>query len=123
MLNLIFNFRTRAIVNYMLALFLLTSALYDFLSDVMIQFNLFLGTLLIVLTNITDFKYSLFKRITIRTYGRIELSFAISLIVLPAFFFSYLEIFDIAFCISLGAILILLNIITDKTKEYDYSLT
>ena len=58
-----------------------------------------------------------------KTYGRIELSLAVSLIVLPAFFFAYLEVFDIAFCLSFGAILILLNMTTDTTNERGYSLT
>lgn len=117
------NCKTRAIANYLLVLFLWFSDYLEFLSSILIICNKVLAFIILSLSLTTNFKYGIIKLFSIRTYGKIERTIAVLLLFLPLLFFSILEIYDITFCIGFGAILIILNIITDFcTYKYRYTL-
>lgn len=123
MLNTLLNCRTRAIVNYLLVAFLLLSSYLNFLSETLIFCNKILGSMILLLTILTNFKYGVIKVFSMKMNGRIERILAVLLIVLPFPFISFLGIYDVTFYVSLGATLIILNIITDyRTYRYRYTL-
>ena len=119
----LFDFRTRAIVNYVIILLLLLINISFSLSSVALFYTKILGIFLLVLTLITNFKYGLINIFSMKTIQVIEFILTIVLISIPLFLIDELEVIDIVFFCSSGAILVIINSFTDcENSENKHTL-
>ena len=119
----LFNFNSRALVNYVLVLLLFFSEVCTFLSDASLLCIKLIAVFLLILTLITNYKFALIKVFSIRTSRHIGLISGLSLLIIPVFFIYQLDILEVAFFLSLGVIFIILDTLTDyRTYRKKYTL-
>lgn len=121
---MLLNYSNRVLINYIISLVLLSSGTIGFLSSMAILSNRILGTALLLLCLITKFKYGFLSIISLQKSLLVQRAIAIAVLVFPFILIEDLKIMDIAFYISLVAIFIFLELITDHSSyRYPFKTT
>jgi len=109
----LFNFKSRAIINYIFILFLFSIDISLSLSNTTLVCAKILGILLLFLTLMTNFKYSFINVLSMKTIQIIEFILTIIIISIPLFLMYKLEIKDIIFFLCAGTVLVIISTFTN----------